>query len=94
VPTYATTRRFQRDLQGLTPKQRKAFREAVERFVDVKGVRGAGGVFEMAWGDGGRATLQYGPEIDVIWRRVVPGREVAILGDPSVPVSGPEREGA
>jgi hypothetical protein len=41
----------------------------------VKGVRGAGGIFEMTGSEDGRATFQYGKEIvegepHVIWRRI------------------------
>jgi len=41
----------------------------------VKGVRGATGVFEMTWAPNGRATFEYGAEINrsephVIWRRI------------------------
>ena len=72
MPTYALTARFRRDLDGLSPQQRAAFRAAVEAFVHdlgegrfrpglrVKGVKGAAGVFEMTWAPDGRATFQYG----------------------------------
>jgi hypothetical protein len=72
VPTYALTARFRRDLAGLSPEQRAAFRAAIEAFVHdlgvrrfrpglrVKGVKGAAGVFEMTWAPDGRATFQYG----------------------------------
>jgi hypothetical protein len=71
LPTYALTARFRRDLDGLSPQQRAAFRAAVEAFVHdlgeerfrpglrVKGVKGAAGVFEMTWAPDGRATFQY-----------------------------------
>ena len=73
MPTYALTARFRRDLDGLSPQQRAAFRAAVEAFVHdlgeerfrpglrVKGVKGAAGVFEMTWAPDGRATFQYWP---------------------------------
>ncbi len=73
MPTYETTRRFERDYQLLTDNQKRAFRAAVKKFVEdledargfrkslrVKGVRGAEGIFEMTWADDGRATFQYG----------------------------------
>ena len=72
MPTYALTVRFRRDLDGLSPAQRAAFRAAVQAFVRdlgedrfrpglrVKGVKGATGVFEMTWAPDGRATFQYG----------------------------------
>jgi hypothetical protein len=75
MPTFAQTDRFRRDLAGLTPAQRAAFRAAAERFVAdlpsgrfragprVKGIRGAEGVFEMTWADDGRATFQYGSAV-------------------------------
>ncbi len=78
--------RFQRDLVRLSPSQRAALQVAVARFIEdlsrgsfrkglrVKGVRGAGGVFEMAWGEDGRATFEYGKQIrpgepHIVWRR-------------------------
>ncbi|MEO8477979.1 MAG: hypothetical protein ABI572_13150 [Actinomycetota bacterium] len=76
MPTYAVTARFRRDLAGLTPGQRAAFRSAIEGFVHdlgegrfrsglrVKGVKGAAGVFEMTWAPDGRATFQYGDPIE------------------------------
>jgi hypothetical protein len=41
----------------------------------VKGVRGASGVFELAWAPDGRATFSYGGAVveggpHIIWRRV------------------------
>ena len=87
MPTYDRTRRFDRDYKSLTPEQRAAFRSAVAKFVKdlpsghfgrglrVKGIQGADGVFEMTLAGDGRATFQYGPEIEVgeahvVWRRV------------------------
>lgn len=75
MPTFGTTARFRKDHADLTPQERKAFKLAVERFVDdlkakrpfrkglrVKGVKGAEGIFEMTWADDGRATFEYGQE--------------------------------
>ncbi|MGH2766281.1 MAG: hypothetical protein ACRDKA_10265 [Actinomycetota bacterium] len=87
MPTYATTARFQRDFDDLSPEEKDDFKRAVRKFVEdldsggpfrkglrVKGVQGAPGVFEMTWGDNGRATFEYGEEVvegeaHVIWRR-------------------------
>ena len=76
MPTYETTRRFQRDFHALTKEEQKTFRETIEKFVEdleggkgfrnslrVKGVRGAEGIFEMTWAPNGRATFQYGDSI-------------------------------
>jgi hypothetical protein len=72
VPTFETTRRFERDFAKLSPDQRRAFREALAKFVAdlrtgrfrkglrVKGIQGAPGVFEMTWAPNGRATFAYG----------------------------------
>jgi hypothetical protein len=75
VPTFATTPRFRRDYEKLTPAQRERFRKIViTEFVPdadagqfrpglrVKRVQGAAGVYEMTWAPDGRATWQYGPE--------------------------------
>jgi hypothetical protein len=88
MPTYARAPRFDKDFAGLTHDEQAAFRPAVAKFVEdmarggpfrkglrVKGVQGSPGIFEMTWGDHGRATFQYGPnqlpgEARVIWRRV------------------------
>lgn len=88
MPTYARLPRFDKDYAALTPGQRTAFNAAVKKFVEdmerggqfrkglrVKGVQGSPGVYEMTWGDDGRATFQYGPnqlqgEPHVIWRRI------------------------
>ena len=41
----------------------------------VKGVKGAGGIFEMTWADDGRATFEYGEPVQesqthIVWRRI------------------------
>jgi hypothetical protein len=86
VPTYDLTARFRRDFESLTAQQKQAVRKAMRAFVAdmkkgafrkglrVKGVQGAGGVFEMPWAPDGRCTFEYGPEVragepHVIWRR-------------------------
>ncbi len=88
MPTHAWLARFGVDFDALSPRQQAAFLAAVVQFVEdleasrqfrkglrVKGVRGAGGVFEMTWADDGRATFEYGePVIEghphIVWRRV------------------------
>lgn len=88
MPTFRWLPRFGADFDRLTPAQQAAFLVAVAQFVEdlrsggqfrkglrVKGVKGATGVFEMTWGDDGRATFQYGERVvegepHVIWRRI------------------------
>ena len=88
MPTYAWLARFAKDFDSLSRQQQTAFLAAVTQFVEdlragrgfrkglrVKGVRGAGGIFEMTWSDDGRATFQFGEEIvegepHVVWRRI------------------------
>ena len=75
MPTYARTRRFDRDYAALSPDERARFKRAVADFVSdlaaggrfrkalrVRGVQGARNVFEMTWAPNGRATFEYGPE--------------------------------
>ena len=88
MPTYEAAARFFADFEKLSEAEKAAFRDALAKFVAdlragrgfrnglrVKGVKGAGGVYEMTWADDGRATLEYGEsradgEAHVIWRRV------------------------
>ena len=88
MPTYAWLARFARDFDLLSADQKAAFLTAVAQFVEdlargegfrkglrVKGVKGAGGIFEMTWADDGRATFVYGVPVKegephVIWRRI------------------------
>lgn len=76
MPTYEKVERFDKDYARLSPTERKAFRRAVQKFVEdlelgdgcrkglrVKGVQGSEGVFEMTWADNGRATFSYGESI-------------------------------
>ena len=88
MPTYGTTDRFAKDHAGLSTSQKAQFRVAVSKFIEdldarrplrkwlrVKRVKSAQGIFEMTWADDGRATFEYGDEqIDgephIIWRRV------------------------
>jgi hypothetical protein len=88
VPTYAWLARFRADFERLTPTQQAAFLLAVQQFVEdlrrdrafrrglrVKGIQGATGMFEMTWAPNGRATFEYGDEVNegephIVWRRV------------------------
>lgn len=89
MPTFGRTRRFRREYVALSREQREAFKRALGAFIGamrskppafprslrVKGVQGHSGVYEMSFGDGGRATFEYGEEVrtgeaHVIWRRV------------------------
>lgn len=75
MPTFVLTERFLRDIEDLTPEQRRAFRAAVAKFrqdlpsrrfrkgLRVKRVQGSGDIFEMTWAPDGRATFQYGNAI-------------------------------
>lgn len=77
MPTYARTASFKHDHALLTPDQKAAFRQAVDRFIEdltagkfrkglrIKGIKGARNIYEMTWADDGRATFQYGsPQIE------------------------------
>lgn len=88
MPTFAWLARFGRDFDALSPTQQAALLGAVAQFVEdlrsgagfrnglrVRGVKGAAGIFEMAWADNGRATFEYGDAIvagesHIVWRRV------------------------
>lgn len=89
MPTFETTNRFDKDWADLEPEDRLRFKEAVKQsFVPdlasggrfraglrVKGVQGTDGVMEMTWAPNGRATWQYGNELNeghrhIIWRRI------------------------
>lgn len=88
MPTYSAAARFLRDLAKLTDADRERFSVAVKHFVAdlragqgfrpglrVKRVQGAAAVWEMTWAPDGRATWQYGDEIQsgephVVWRRI------------------------
>jgi hypothetical protein len=98
VPTFERTRRFRREYLALPREQREAFKRALRAFIEalrkkppefpgplrVKGVQGHPGVFEVSFGDGGRATFEYGDEVvageaHVIWRRI---GDHSIFADP------------
>ncbi len=89
MPTREVLTSFWRDWDRLTPQQQLAFRKAVAQFIAdladggegfhpslrVKRVQGRRGVWEMTWAPDGRATFEYGDEIQsgephVIWRRI------------------------
>ncbi len=88
MPTRDVLASFWRDWDRLTPQQQRAFRQAVAGFVAdletaqgfrprlrVKRVQGHPGVWEMSWAPDGRATFQYGEEVNpgqahIIWRRI------------------------
>ncbi|MDQ3647584.1 MAG: hypothetical protein M3433_03180 [Actinomycetota bacterium] len=89
MPTFERTRRFRREYLALSREQREAFKRALGVFIGatrshppafprslrVKGVQGHPGVYEMSFGDGGRATFEYGEELrpgeaHVVWRRI------------------------
>lgn len=88
MPTYAWLARFAEDFDSLSVARKAAFLTAVAQFVEdlqrgegfrnglrVKGVKGAGGIFEMTWADDGQATFEYGTPVTkgephVIWRRI------------------------
>jgi hypothetical protein len=76
MPTREVLASFWRDWDRLTPRQQRAFREAVSRFIAdlaagqafrrglrVKRVQGHAGVWEMTWAPDGRATFEYGDEV-------------------------------
>lgn len=77
-PTFEFPRSFDREFRKLSPKDQKAFRDAVAVLVEglqatgqselpprlrVKGVQGRRGVFEMTFAPDGRATFAYGEEV-------------------------------
>lgn len=87
MPTWDQLQTFRQDLKSLTPAQRKAFKKAVTKFVAdlraakfrkslrVKKMSGHDDIWEMTWAPDGRATFQYGDEIQsgeqhIIWRRI------------------------
>jgi hypothetical protein len=86
MPTYEVLASFWRDWRSLTAQQQRAFRQAVEQFtadlqagtfrpgLRIKRVQGSAGVWELTWAADGRATFEYGEEIDgqphIVWRRV------------------------
>jgi hypothetical protein len=88
MPTREVLASFWRDWGRLTPQQQRAFRETIAKFVEdltaggrfrpglrVKRVQGYAGVWEITWAPDGRATFEYGKELQpgephVVWRRI------------------------
>ena len=89
MPTFERSRRFLREYLALPREQREAFKRVLLVFIvalrekppafppslRVKRVQSHAGVYELTFGDGGRATFAYGDEVDpgephVIWRRI------------------------
>lgn len=87
MPTYDKTDRFQADWEKLDDDTRERFRVAVVRFIEdlgtgqfrkglrVKRVQGTVDVWELTFAPEGRATWQYGEEVQpgephVVGRRI------------------------
>lgn len=87
MPTYQARPRFLRDFKGLTDAQVATWERALDIFIAclrvgtfdptlrVKRVQGYPGVWEMTWAPDGRATFEYGDEVQpgeahIIWRRI------------------------
>jgi len=98
MPTFERSRRFVREYLALSREQRTAFKRALMVLIvalrekpaafspslRVKGVQGHPGVYELSFGNGGRATFEYGDELrpgeaHVIWRRI---GDHSIFADP------------
>lgn len=73
MPTYELAQEFHRDLQRLSPEQRRRFEVAVSRLVadlkahrppraglNVKRFQRKEGVYELTWAPDGRALFRYG----------------------------------
>lgn len=101
MPTREVLASFWRDWDRLSPKQQREFRAAVAQFIAdlaegkkgfhprlrVKRVQGHPGVWEMTWAYDGRATFQYGDEVQsgqphIIWRRIGTTRSSVALESP------------
>jgi hypothetical protein len=89
MPTREVLASFWRDWDRPTPQQQRAFRNAITQFITglaggeqgfhptlrVKRVQGHPRIWEMTWAPDGRATFEYGQEVQpgephVIWRRI------------------------
>jgi hypothetical protein len=87
MPTRDVLASFWRDWGELTPEQRREFKKALQKLIAdlragqfrvglrVKRVQGTDGIFEMTWTKDGRATFQYGDELNpgeahIVWRRI------------------------
>ena len=75
MPTYFTTRHFEREYRKLTAAERRIFLSVLRRFIEdmkkgrfrkslrVKAYRGQEGVYKMTWAGNGRALFMYGQEV-------------------------------
>ena len=77
MPTYVLTASVYAQYTKLSREQRRAFREALSRFIEalrqkppsfpaalrVKRVQGHPGVWELSFAPNGRATFEYGEEL-------------------------------
>ena len=88
MPTYQRLPRFDQDWRLLSSTDQQRFRTAVRRFVEdleagrpfrlglrVKAVQGTGDIMEMTFSPDGRATWQFGAEVNagqahIVWRRI------------------------
>jgi mRNA-degrading endonuclease YafQ of YafQ-DinJ toxin-antitoxin module len=89
MPTRSVLASFLRDWQSLTPQQQRQFLAALKQFITdlrepqptfhprlrVKRMQGHPSTWEMSWAPDGRATFEYGDEVQpgqahIIWRRV------------------------
>ena len=87
MATFETTARFDKDWADLDPADKQRFKRAVSNFnadvvagrfrpgLRVKRVQGTESIFELTFAPDGRATWQYGDELEpgvphVIWRRI------------------------
>jgi hypothetical protein len=76
APTYELGTGFAREFAKLSREQSKAYRQAVEKFVDalrngnqppnslrIKRVQATKDIWEMSYSGDGRATFRYGAEV-------------------------------
>jgi len=75
MPTFDKPKPFESDYERLTPAERRAFKDAVAKFVvdlrrgsfrkglRVKRYQREEGLWEMTWANDGRALFRYGPSI-------------------------------
>jgi hypothetical protein len=75
-PTYELGTGFAREFARLSRRQAKAYRKAVEKFIEalskgeqppnslrIKRVQGTRDIWEMSYSGDGRATFRYGSEV-------------------------------
>src|SRR5215211_4665668 len=75
MPTFDKSKPFESDYERPTPAERRAFKDAVAKFVvdlrrgsfrkglRVKRYQREEGLWEMTWANDGRALFRYGPSI-------------------------------